>query len=249
MYHLYVRSFHQPSIFLSFTLSFILHAVLIGMLLFFQSRTFIKERERFIAVSIYVNKENAVPSLAINAGSVAKVTVAENTPHRKVVETPETSRLMPKEVSRDALIEESIHAIKAKKRIEKLARLRAEITGIGTQKTETVDEKSKIRGERSVAKVTVQEHSESGSFQKGLPGYRDIVKTTIQTNWHYPELAKKGLTAVVVIYVGKDGATKIIDFKTSGERLFDYSIKNAILKSSPLPPPPEECEIELRFSR
>lgn len=233
--YLYFRSFHQPSILLSFTFSFILHGVLIGMLLFFQSRTFIKERERFITVSIYVNKEIAVPSLAINAGT-------ENTSRREVVETPGTSRLMPKEVSRDALIEESIHAIEAKKRIEKLARLRAEITGIVTQKTEAGDQKSKIREQ-------TQEHSESGSFQKGLPVYMDIVKTIIQTNWHYPELAKKGLSATVIILVGKDGVIKTLDFKTSGERLFDYAVKNAILKSSPLPPPPEECEIEVRFSR
>ncbi len=235
VYYLYFRSFHQPSIFLSFTLSFVLHAVIIGMLLFFQNRTFIKERERFITVSIYVNKEIAVPSLAINAG-------VENAPGSEVVETSRTSRLMPKEVSKDALIEESIHAIKAKKRIEKLARLRAEITGIGTQKTEAGDQKSNVREK-------TQEHPESGSFQKGLPGYTDIIKTIIQTNWHYPELAKKGLSATVIILVEKDGAIKIVNFKTSGERLFDYFVKNAILKSSPLPPPPEECEIELRFSK
>lgn len=232
VYYLYFRSFHQPSILLSFTLSFILHAVLIGMLLFFQSRTFIKERERFITVSIYVNKEIAVPSLAINAGT-------ENTSRREVVETPGTSRLMPKEVSRDALIEESIHAIKAKKRIEKLARLRAEITG---ETHRAADERSKDRTQK-------QENFESGSSQKGLSAYSDIVGIAIQRNWHYPEFAKKGLSAKVIIYVARDGAIKILDFKTSGDRLFDYSIKNAILRSSPLPSPPEECEIEVRFSR
>ncbi len=233
VYHLYFRSFHQPSIFLSFTLSFILHAVLIGLLLFLQNSTFIKEGERFITVSIYVNKEISASSLAINAG-------VEKASRVEVAETRGTSRLIPKEVSKDALIEESIHAIKAKKKIEKLARLRAEIREMGSRKTEAGEQKSKIRGQ-------TQEYSEPGSLNEA--DYGDMVGATIQRNWHYPELAKKGLSATVIVHVGKDGAIKIIDFKTSGERLFDYSVKNALLKSSPFPPPPEECEIELRFSR
>ncbi|MFN3739069.1 MAG: TonB C-terminal domain-containing protein [Thermodesulfovibrionales bacterium] len=203
------------------------------MLLFFQTRVFIKERERFITVGIYVDKEISVPSLGINAG-------VEKAYRPEVVETPGTSRLIPKEISKDTLVEERIHAIKAKKKIEKLLRLRAEIGEMVSRKAETGEQKSKNRAQ-------TQEHSESGSVNK--TDYSDIAKAPIQRNWHYPELAKKGLSATVIIYVRKDGAIKIIDFKTSGDRLFDYSVKNAILKSSPLPPPPEECEIQLRFSR
>ncbi len=235
VYHLHFRSLYQPSIFLSFTLSFILHIVIIGMLVFFQNRTFIKEREKYITVSIYINKEPAGAPLISSVG-------AGHIPQEKAVQTTGTPRLMPKEISGDALIEERIHAIKAKKRIEKIARLRAVITiaenqraGVEEQNSENISQMKNL--------------PEPGSAPKGMPGYVDIVRTTIQGNWHYPELAKKGLTATVIIYVGKDGAVKTIDFKTSGERLFDYSVKNAILKSSPLPSPPEECEIELRFSR
>lgn len=245
VYNPYFRTFHQPLIFLSFTLSFILHALLIGMVLFFQKRAFINERERFITVSIYSaeeQKKGSEEGFRVNREISAPSSTASRDVLPRGMSSPESTKLMTKEISRDAVIEESIHAIKAKKRIEQLARLRAEITEIGTKKKEAADQKSKMRDQ-------AQEYPESGPGQRSLSGYGDIVKAAIQGNWHYPELAKKGLTATVIIHVGKDGAVKTIDFKTSGERFFDYSVKNAILRSSPLPPPPEECEIELRFSR
>lgn len=200
-----------------------------GIVVFFQNKVFINERERFITVSIYVNKEPAVISpISRNSGDTSA------SERDKTLGNP----LPQGEISKDALIEERIHEIKAKKRIEKLARLRAEIT-------ETI----KNDGRRQISKTATQEQNQTHYAGRNRGDYIENIKGIIQKNWHYPELGRKGLRGTVVIFIRKNGVIDIIDFKSSGERLFDISVKNAILKSSPLPVPPEETEIELRFSR
>ena len=64
--------------------------------------------------------------------------------------------------------------------------------------------------------------------------------------WHDPDARE--LTAVISMKIGKDGeiVSREID-KSSGNALFDRSAMNAIIKASPLPPPPVEMEVVLRF--
>ncbi len=64
--------------------------------------------------------------------------------------------------------------------------------------------------------------------------------------WHDPD--SMDLTAVISIKIGKDGkvVSREID-QSSGNALFDRSAMNAIIKASPLPPPPVEMEVVLRF--
>ncbi|MCX7792944.1 MAG: TonB C-terminal domain-containing protein [Thermodesulfovibrionales bacterium] len=222
---------------MSFAFSFFLHLFIAGMILLFQSKTLIKERERFITVSILKGSQVFSPESGIKGELQGRASPsAINDSEKGKTES------LAQDIA-DQIVEERLHAIRAKKRIEKIARLRTVITQEGNQ--------SEYRGQKSESKERAESRNNLtvASSQSSLSEYTAIIAKIIRTNWHYPEIARKGLTGTVIIYVGRDGVIKTIDFKTSGDRLFDYSLKNALQRSSPLPPPPEELEIELRFTR
>lgn len=79
--------------------------------------------------------------------------------------------------------------------------------------------------------------------------YVKTVKDIIWREWVFPG-DKTGLKSVVSITILKDGTIKIngID-TTSGNANFDRSCLKAINRASPLPAPPCEMEIGLRFSQ
>ncbi|GBE38298.1 MAG TPA: TonB C-terminal domain-containing protein [Nitrospirae bacterium] len=90
----------------------------------------------------------------------------------------------------------------------------------------------------------------------GIPGegvstdsdpYYSLITEKIWSQWVYPDF-DTDLEVIIAIRIDKDG--KIISQeieKTSGNRLFDRSALKAISKAGPLPPPPAEMEIGIRF--
>lgn len=69
--------------------------------------------------------------------------------------------------------------------------------------------------------------------------YRDLIKRTMKKNWSWFDTATS-LRATVTFSIEPNGELGDVSIvKSSGNSLFDNSVIRAILKSSPLPPPPE----------
>lgn len=225
----------------SAALSLSIHILIVTLLLFFETphkKTF----EKYMTVRI-VSTVSTQPNISSQA---------ESPSDNGIKELP-SPRVVPKELSRkEQIIEEALHAIKAKKRIEKIARLRAEIR---KQKSEVGEDAKRFTGKEENTTLPLHQFTNSPKDFSGSDSrysnnetYVKIVTGIIHSNWTYPEVAGRGLKGSVVILIERNGSVKIQEFNSSGDRLFDYSIRNAILKST-LPPPPEELEIEVRFTQ
>ena len=91
----------------------------------------------------------------------------------------------------------------------------------------------------------------------GIPGtvqsvepdsYYALITRRIWSEWIYPETGSAGLEVIITVKLDREG--KVISHeieKSSGNSLFDRSALKAISKASPLPPPPVEIEIGVRF--
>ncbi len=91
----------------------------------------------------------------------------------------------------------------------------------------------------------------------GIPGavtstdtesYYAVVTEAIWSEWIYPDFDTSGLETIISIRINKKGVV-ISQFveKSSGNVMFDRSAAKAIKKASPLPPPPIDMEIGVRF--
>jgi TonB family protein len=133
-------------------------------------------------------------------------------------------------------VKERIEALQAKKRVEKMAALR-KIIDIGVQKDIP---QGKTGG-------AVQGSSKSGA-NTGSGDYYLMVINKIKQQWIFPESIDKDLLAIITIRIAKDGSVTIGRIEqSSGNVLFDRSALRAISKASPLPPPPQEMEMGVRF--
>jgi colicin import membrane protein len=93
---------------------------------------------------------------------------------------------------------------------------------------------------------------EAGVLGKGviedLDSYYALITRKIWSQWVYPDFEATGLEVIISIKIDRDG--KIVSHeieKSSGNVLFDRSAIKALSKASPLPPPPVEMEIGVRF--
>lgn len=78
--------------------------------------------------------------------------------------------------------------------------------------------------------------------------YYDIVRNYIMSFWSYPNLGKKSMLAVITFNVDMKGNISNIRIeKTSGDPIYDTQAKYAVIKSNPLPIPPYEMELGIRF--
>jgi len=139
-----------------------------------------------------------------------------------------------KEIDREKeMLEKKISAIAAKKKIEKIVKLRSVIA-------------LKASGDKRIS----NEKTASASPGKGAPSEDYYTKITkeIWQQWVYPNVGKKDIEAVVSIKILRDGTAIVQKIeKSSGNSIFDKSALRALAKSSPLPPPPYEMEIGVRF--
>jgi colicin import membrane protein len=135
------------------------------------------------------------------------------------------------------MIEEKVSVIAAKKKIEKLVKLRSIID-------------LKARGNKNTGKTQTASTSHSLSEGKGtmFDAYYSKIHDEIWQQWVYPDTGKKDLEAIISIRILKDGTTIVQRIeKSSGNSLFDRSAIKAITKANPLPQPPYEMEIGVRF--
>lgn len=139
-----------------------------------------------------------------------------------------------KEIAKEKeMLEKKISAIAAKKKIEKIVKLRSVIA-------------LKASGD----KRSSNEKTASASPGKGNPSEDYYTKITkeIWQQWVYPNVGKKDIEAVVSIKILRDGTAIVQKIeKSSGNSIFDRSALRALAKANPLPPPPYEMEIGVRF--
>lgn len=130
-------------------------------------------------------------------------------------------------------VEERISAIAAKKKIEQIVRLRSIIS----LKAGGDDRKGN-------SKATTFPIGEGTLFDD----YYSKIRDEIWQEWIYPDTGQKDLETIISIRIMKDGIVSVQKIeKSSGNPLFDSSAIKAVTKASPLPPPPYEMEIGVRF--
>jgi colicin import membrane protein len=222
----------NPRIQSAFTFSLFFHALIFIAAFITIRHTHLSSKPTPYVVSIVEDK--AMP----NSPADVKTEITE--PQKK--ETPKTKepdivRPKQKDTHKDdeKRVSERIAALSAKKRIEKIANIRNMI---------------EVSGRKSEA----QSKSHAVAQKTGKPGgsassdYTSMVMSAVTQRWIYPEAIDKDLEAVVLIKVARDGKITIEKFqKKSDNALFDRTVLRALNSASPLPPPPQEMEIEMRF--
>jgi colicin import membrane protein len=207
----------QRTTFLSFTLH--LTAIVISLLVLKQSNT-------IIIPSPYVV---SLVSPSISGSSHEKT---DFNMHRAVsLSDTESTSSNSKESSRSKeMVEDKIAAIKAKKKIEKIVKLRSLI--------------SLKAGENKSENTSDAVHGTGTLFDD----YYGKITKEIRQQWIFPDSGSKNIEAIVSIRILRDGTIIIQKIeKSSGNTLFDRSALKAIAKASPLTPPPYEMEIGVRF--
>jgi len=138
-----------------------------------------------------------------------------------------------KEISKGKeMVEEKISAIAAKKRVEKIVRLRSIISLKASGNNRRIN--SQITG-TPMGKATM------------FDDYYSKIIREIWQQWVFPDTGQKDLEAIISIRIKRDGAITAQRIeKSSGNTLFDRSAIKAIAKANPLSPPPYEMEIGVR---
>ncbi|BCB95123.1 hypothetical protein JZK55_00450 [Dissulfurispira thermophila] len=226
-------------IYSAFTFSLFLHVLIAAIaLVIAQHSSLYKLSQTYIVTIVdstaFSNQQSATVS------SRPSETEVHGSNHQQAKSETQSINTSPKSKNtskRDEIaIKEQIEALQAKKKIEKMAALR-KIVDIGGIKSE-------VRTQKSEAKT---KDSTSGNQAFGGDYYSTVINK-IKQQWIFPESIDKDLLAIVTIKIAKDGSVTISKIeRSSGNALFDRSALRAISKASPLPPPPQEIEIGVRF--
>jgi colicin import membrane protein len=136
---------------------------------------------------------------------------------------------------KEELVEEKISAIEAKKRVERIVRLRSTISLKKGVIERNISDTSSINTVNTV-KGTISDD------------YYTKIRNQIWQQWVYPDIGQKDLEAIISIRIMKDGTISMQKIeKSSGNPLFDKSAIKAITKANPLSPPPYEMEVGVKF--
>ncbi|MEW6115887.1 MAG: cell envelope integrity protein TolA [Nitrospirota bacterium] len=159
---------------------------------------------------------------------------------------PETTRVVteaPKKLSKkedDALVSDRIAALRAKKKIERMAALRKIVDIGGARKSVSSRATSAASGAKAGS-------TDTGSVTGG-GDYYSLVQSKIRQQWVFPETIERDMETVISIKIARDGKVTIDRIeKSSGNPLFDRSVVRAIMNASPLPQPFHDMEIGVRF--
>lgn len=196
----------------------------------------LRQSSRFVMPSPYM--VNLVSSeVAQDSGRASQA--QDQTAVTKETRDPSPSMRIPDKAKapdrkeQEQLLSDRISALKAKKKIENVVRLRSIISLKGTA------------GEGKTPPSPGTPGRPGGSI---MDDYYAKITREIWQNWVFPDTGDKNLEAVVAIRILRDGSVQISKIeKTSGNPLFDRTALKAITKASPLTPPPYEMEIGVRF--
>jgi TonB family protein len=219
----------EPSLQKTTALSLALHIsfLLISFLLLRQSSQFLMPSSYTINLVSPealkgIERRGRISSETTRDTSVTKDVPKKNVPMEDV----------DKKFKKDELIEEKISAIAAKKRVERIVRLRSVISLKGDVNNKDISETPSI-------------NTGKGSISDD---YYTKIRNQIWQQWVYPDTGKKDLEAIISIRIMKDGTISMQKIeKSSGNPLFDKSAIKALTKANPLSPPPYEMEVGVRF--
>ena len=168
-------------------------------------------------------------------------------PKSKAVEkakSPEESKEVTKTDKKadEKIFNERMSALEAIAKLKRNKELRKKMAAIS------------VKGSGAKSGVRSSEKAEPAGGPKGTAEdiYRAKITEEIQSEWIYPEYMKKDHQAVVSVTIRKDGT--LLDpkiEKKSGDVFFDNSVLKAVIKASPVTPPPSGMEmeiLEIRFS-
>jgi len=214
----------EPSLQISATLSLLIHiaVIILSIVVMKRSNHFIKPSEYIVSL--------VGPEVRRAASSIQGAGSEETSEFQ--TEKITTAVKEEKEYASDR-----IEAIKAKRKIKEIIRLRRIISLKGS--------------------VTSKEKATDMPIPPGLKrdaSLEDLYTSRIggEIRQQYvvvPELKGKNLEALISITILKDGTIKINKIeKSSGNLLFDRSVLRAINKASPVTQPPIEMELGLRFT-
>jgi len=150
-------------------------------------------------------------------------------------------------------VQERIDALKAKKTVEKIAKLRNIISlkGSGSEGKAGGKAEGKAGGKaegKAGGKAGVSQRTAGRGEGSVEADYYAKITNEIWQQWIFPETGDKNLEAIISIRIMRDGAVQISRVeKSSGNSLFDKSALRAISKASPVTAPPHEMEIGVRF--
>ena len=220
----------EPSLQKTTALSFILHitAFLIAFLI-------LKQSDHIIFPSHYTVSLVSPDVLGridrgrnMNASHISKESVSMSN----------ISKKNAREIMKDKeMVEDKITAIAAKKKVEKIVRLRSSISPIISLKA-------------SGDNMRVNTQTTDTAVGKGtiFDDYYSKIRKEIWQQWIFPDTGKKKLDAIISISISKDETiTSHRIEKSSGNPLFDRSAIRAIAKANPLSPPSYEMDIGVRF--
>ena len=186
----------------------------------------------FIAVAVYMlvsgpsKRAASIVVSLVESPSMGNAEAPEEEKPAPAEEEPATT-LTTKPEPKKSIANERIAALEAKKRVEKIASSRRQV---------------------SITK------NSSSPASGGVPGggtYDSLIMGRITRNWATADFLNKnkGLVAVITIRIARNGSVTIVGWeKKSGNPLFDREALRAIFDSSPLPPPPGEIERSIRFN-
>lgn len=205
----------------------------------------LKHSSRMTMPSPYVvNLVSPGGSISVPATGNSQAESPEPASIPKAAETTRTVEKIPQDTKADRKrLEDSLHALEAKKKLEKFANLRRAVLSVkGRDQTGAAIKTSAKTGARSG-------DGKKGIGQGGELTYADRVRSEIQKQWSYPDSISRNYETVVSVKISRDGAIRIQEIeKKSGDRIFDKSVLKAIELASPVTPPPYEMELGIRFT-
>jgi len=237
-----------PGLYSAFTGSIVLHALLIAASIIVVRHSNFKR----LPASYIVSLVSAPPASSLSSSKEADTAGSQKLdaaakpekaqPAKPVMYPPASQKQRNNSKKEDErLVSERIAALQAKKQVERSATLR-KILEIESQK------QAGSRSSSARAGQSVTQKSNAGGQNASGGDYDSRVTEKIRQQWIFPENIDRDLEAIVSIKVARDGSITIQKIeKSSGSLLFDRTVLRAIAKAGPLPQPPKEMEIVVRF--
>lgn len=230
---------NTPSIYRSLAFSLFIH------ISFFVAAFFIikhsntdKNLQPFVVSLVEDMKYSVSPSSGSSADNAVNTTEPQSKQIPPVSQSSSAQKSEKSKKQDENIVKERIAALQAKKKVEKIVALR-KVIDIEGQRSIPADGKQK----------SLDKTSPGGALSSSaVSGYSSIIVKRIRQEWVFPENLDRNLEAIVSIKIAKDGTIKIDKIeKSSGNPVFDRYALRAINKASPLPPPPHEMEVGVRF--
>ena len=185
---------------------------------------------------------NLVGPMSSSQGSTPETVESRDRPGTRITEQKKQLEKQATEAKADQKrnvdqkrLEERLAEFASKKNIERIARLRSQVSIKG----------SEDRGSQKTAAQTAGRGTAQGTL---FDSYYAKITGQIRQEWIYPDTGEKNMEAVIAVKIAKDGSVTVQKIeKSSGNTLFDRSALRALAKASPVQPPPFEMEIGMRF--